>query len=106
MNQDSSTVRLTTWLREEIRGSRPGDRLPSTRALVDARRVSPVTVSRVLAALGAEGLVVAGPARDVRRAAAAAQPPADYPGRRSRSVTGRWTPRACRRSPTRPTRTA
>ncbi|MGH3399371.1 MAG: PLP-dependent aminotransferase family protein [Streptosporangiaceae bacterium] len=61
MSQDSSTVRLTTWLREEIRGSRPGDRLPSTRALVDTHRVSPVTVSRVLAALGAEGLVVSRP---------------------------------------------
>jgi DNA-binding transcriptional MocR family regulator len=61
MNQDSSTERLASLLRAEIRGARPGDRLPSTRSLVEAHHVSPVTVSRVLAALGAEGLVVSRP---------------------------------------------
>jgi DNA-binding transcriptional MocR family regulator len=61
MNQDSSTARLASWLREEIRGAQPGDRLPSTRSLVETHHVSPVTVSRVLAALGAEGLVESRP---------------------------------------------
>ena len=88
MNQDSSTARLASWLREEIRGARPGDRLPSTRALVDAHRVSPVTVSRVLAALGAEGLVVSRPGAGtfVAPAAAADARAPTTPGRPSRSA--------------------
>ena len=40
---------------------RPGDALPSTRVLVEEYRVSPVTVSRALAVLVAEGLVVTRP---------------------------------------------
>ncbi|RBQ14457.1 PLP-dependent aminotransferase family protein [Spongiactinospora rosea] len=40
---------------------RPGDRLPSSRELVRAHGVSPVTVSRALAVLAAEGRVVTRP---------------------------------------------
>ena len=58
MNYDSTTAAaLVGWLRQEIARRRPGDRLPSTRWLVDKHHVSPVTVSRALAVLGAEGLV-------------------------------------------------
>ena len=79
MIQDSSTTRLTGWLREEIRAARPGDRLPSTRWLVDTHHVSPVTVSRVLAALGAEGLIVSRPGAGTFVAPPARRPgPADY----------------------------
>lgn len=40
---------------------RPGDRLPSSRALMSRHQVSPVTVARAIALLGAEGLVVTRP---------------------------------------------
>lgn len=40
---------------------RPGDLLPSTRTLVQRHRVSPVTVSRALSQLAAEGLVITRP---------------------------------------------
>lgn len=61
MNQDSSTARLAGLLRKEVRRLAPGDRLPSTRSLVEAHKVSPVTVSRALAVLAGEGLVVTRP---------------------------------------------
>ncbi|WP_241661543.1 PLP-dependent aminotransferase family protein [Thermomonospora catenispora] len=48
-------------LRAEAVRRRPGDRLPSSRALVARLGVSPVTVSRALARLAAEGLVVTRP---------------------------------------------
>ncbi|WP_312881588.1 aminotransferase-like domain-containing protein [Thermomonospora cellulosilytica] len=48
-------------LRTEAARLRPGDRLPSSRALVARLGVSPVTVSRALARLAAEGLVVTRP---------------------------------------------
>jgi DNA-binding transcriptional MocR family regulator len=61
INQDSSTARLADWLRSEARRLAPGDRLPSTRSLVEAHKVSPVTVSRALASLAGEGLIVTRP---------------------------------------------
>jgi DNA-binding transcriptional MocR family regulator len=39
----------------------PGDRLPSSRELIERHRVSPVTVSRAIALLAAEGAVVTRP---------------------------------------------
>ncbi len=39
----------------------PGDRLPSSRELIEQHRVSPVTVSRVISQLAAEGAVVTRP---------------------------------------------
>ena len=52
---------MADWLRGEVRRRSPGDRLPSSRSLVDAHKVSPVTVSRALAVLASEGLLVTRP---------------------------------------------
>jgi DNA-binding transcriptional MocR family regulator len=48
-------------LRTEIRQLAPGARLPSTRELTGSHRVSPVTVSRAIATLTREGLIVSRP---------------------------------------------
>lgn len=61
MTESSSIATLADRLRAEVGRLASGDRLPSTRALVDAHHVSPVTVSRALAALAAEGLVITRP---------------------------------------------
>ncbi|MFF5206276.1 PLP-dependent aminotransferase family protein [Streptosporangium sp. NPDC000396] len=61
MNDDSSIVRLAATLREEAGRLRPGDRLPSSRELMRLYNVSPVTVSRALGQLAAEGRVVIRP---------------------------------------------
>jgi DNA-binding transcriptional MocR family regulator len=61
MENDSTTAQLVECLRAEIRALRPGDRLPSSRHLVDEHRVSPVTVSRALSTLVVEGLIVTRP---------------------------------------------
>jgi DNA-binding transcriptional MocR family regulator len=64
---------MADWLRNEVRRRSPGDRLPSSRSLVDAHKVSPVTVSRALAMLAGEGLIVTRPGAGVfaaKRAAA------------------------------------
>ncbi|MFC3996931.1 PLP-dependent aminotransferase family protein [Nocardiopsis sediminis] len=61
MNQRSSVRDLTDVLRSEFDRYSPGAKLPSSRALVDRHGVSPVTVSRAIAALAAEGLVVTRP---------------------------------------------
>jgi DNA-binding transcriptional MocR family regulator len=76
INNDSSTVRLASVLRTEIRQLAPGARLPSTRELTSTHRVSPVTVSRAIAVLTREGLVVS------RSGAGTfvAEPPARAPG--------------------------
>ena len=59
---------------------RPGDRLPSSRALMARHQVSPVTVSRAIALLSAEGLVVSRPGAGTyvaERARVGARGPAD-----------------------------
>lgn len=61
MQQDSSTEALASLLRDELAGLRPGDRLPSSRTLVHRHKVSPVTVSRALGLLAAEGRVITRP---------------------------------------------
>ena len=48
-------------LRECARSMRPGERLPSTRELTARYGVSPVTLSRALAALAAEGVLITRP---------------------------------------------
>ncbi|WP_146058734.1 GntR family transcriptional regulator, partial [Streptomyces sp. FM008] len=58
MTERSSVADLAKTLREEVDRYSPGERLPSSRALVERYRVSPVTVSRALAQLAAEGVVV------------------------------------------------
>ncbi len=59
---------LASRLRLELDRYSPGGKLPSSRALVDRFRVSPVTVSRALAQLAAEGLVVTRPGAGAFRA--------------------------------------
>ncbi|MEV7286572.1 PLP-dependent aminotransferase family protein [Streptomyces sp. NPDC093252] len=68
MHQSSSVDELANRLREELDRYSPGGKLPSSRALVERFRVSPVTVSRALAQLTAEGLVVTRPGAGAFRA--------------------------------------
>ncbi|MFD3329173.1 PLP-dependent aminotransferase family protein [Streptomyces sp. NPDC058701] len=68
MHERSSVVELAESLRAELNRYSIGGKLPSSRSLVDRYRVSPVTVSRALAQLAAEGLVVTRPGAGVFRA--------------------------------------
>ncbi|WP_405909618.1 MULTISPECIES: PLP-dependent aminotransferase family protein [unclassified Streptomyces] len=79
MNESSSVGGLANQLRRELNRYSPGGKLPSSRALVERFRVSPVTVSRALAQLSAEGLVVTRPGAGAFRAQprAAAEPAGD-----------------------------
>jgi DNA-binding transcriptional MocR family regulator len=61
INNDSSSERLKEWLRTEAARLGPGQRLPSTRWLIQTHRMSPLTVSRALGELGREGIVVSRP---------------------------------------------
>ncbi|MEU5837124.1 PLP-dependent aminotransferase family protein [Streptomyces diacarni] len=70
MSERSSVAELAEWLRGELDRYSPGEKLPSSRALVQRFRASPVTVSRALAVLAAEGLVVTRPGAGVFRAEA------------------------------------
>ncbi|MER8223966.1 PLP-dependent aminotransferase family protein [Streptomyces sp. NPDC094143] len=68
MHERSSVAELAEQLRREFDRYSPGGKLPSSRALVERFRVSPVTVSRALAQLAAEGLVVTRPGAGAFRA--------------------------------------
>jgi DNA-binding transcriptional MocR family regulator len=68
MSNDSSSRNLANALRDELHHYSPGEKLPSNRALVERFAVSPVTVSRALAILTAEGLVVTRPGAGAYRA--------------------------------------
>ncbi|WP_432176925.1 PLP-dependent aminotransferase family protein [Streptomyces sp. Tue6028] len=68
MQERSSVAELANQLRRELDRYSPGGKLPSSRALVERFRVSPVTVSRALAQLAAEGLVVTRPGAGAFRA--------------------------------------
>jgi DNA-binding transcriptional MocR family regulator len=61
INNDSSTDQLKQWLRGEAARLGPGQQLPSTRWIIQARHVSPLTVSRALAELRREGVLVIRP---------------------------------------------
>ena len=61
INNDTSTEQLKQWLRAEAARLGPGRRLPSTRWIIQARHVSPLTVSRALAELSREGVLVIRP---------------------------------------------
>ncbi|MEU9391365.1 PLP-dependent aminotransferase family protein [Streptomyces sp. NPDC048324] len=69
MQQRSSVGELAEQLKQELNRYSPGGKLPSSRVLVERFRVSPVTVSRALAQLAAEGLVVTRPGAGAFRAA-------------------------------------
>jgi DNA-binding transcriptional MocR family regulator len=79
MQERSSVAELVAVLRRELDRYSPGGKLPSSRALVERFRVSPVTVSRALAQLAAEGLVVTRPGAGAFRARPrpSAVPPGD-----------------------------
>ncbi|MER5772545.1 aminotransferase-like domain-containing protein [Streptomyces sp. NPDC001985] len=68
MHERSSVAELAAVLRNELDRYPHGGKLPSSRALVERFRVSPVTVSRALARLTAEGLVVTRPGAGAFRA--------------------------------------
>ncbi|MFD9380681.1 PLP-dependent aminotransferase family protein [Streptomyces sp. NPDC059999] len=68
MYERSSAAELAESLKSELNRYSVGGKLPSSRALVEHYRVSPVTVSRALALLAAEGLVVTRPGAGVFRA--------------------------------------
>ncbi|MER7971213.1 PLP-dependent aminotransferase family protein [Streptomyces sp. NPDC096080] len=72
MYESSSVGELASKLRQELDRYSPGEKLPSSRALIERFRVSPVTVSRALAQLAAEGLVTTRPGAGAYRA----EPPA------------------------------
>ncbi len=86
MQERSSVAELVTSLRAELNRYSPGGKLPSSRALVERFRVSPVTVSRAIAQLAAEGLVTTRPGSGAFRAEPRAALPAraTRPGRRCR----------------------
>lgn len=67
---------LVESLRSELNRYSVGGKLPSSRSLVERFRVSPVTVSRALAQLAAEGLVVTRPGAGVFRCAPRESAPA------------------------------
>ncbi|MET7473893.1 PLP-dependent aminotransferase family protein [Streptomyces sp. NPDC005648] len=68
MQERSSVDELANQLKRELNRYSPGGKLPSSRALVERFRVSPVTVARALAQLAAEGLVVTRPGAGAFRA--------------------------------------
>ncbi|WP_176712259.1 MULTISPECIES: PLP-dependent aminotransferase family protein [unclassified Streptomyces] len=68
MQERSSVAELVNALKSELERYSPGGKLPSSRALVERFRVSPVTVSRAVAQLAAEGLVVTRPGSGAFRA--------------------------------------
>ncbi|MFE3600529.1 PLP-dependent aminotransferase family protein [Streptomyces sp. NPDC059142] len=68
MHERNSVVELAHSLRQELKHYSPGGKLPSSRELIERYRVSPVTVSRALARLAAEGLVVTRPGAGAFRA--------------------------------------
>ncbi|MGS2589893.1 aminotransferase-like domain-containing protein [Streptomyces hebeiensis] len=70
MNDSSSVARLTATLRKELDRYSDGEKLPSSRELVTRYQVSPVTVSRAVATLAAEGLVASRPGTGVFKATA------------------------------------
>ncbi|MEU6969714.1 PLP-dependent aminotransferase family protein [Kitasatospora aureofaciens] len=74
MSDGSSIETLVAILRTEIARLSPGDRLPSSRDLITRHGVGPVTVSRAIALLAAEGAVVTRPGSGTY--VAARRPPA------------------------------
>jgi DNA-binding transcriptional MocR family regulator len=61
MSESSSINVLVASLTRDVAALAPGDRLPTSRELVRRHGVSPVTVSRAIARLAAEGVVVTRP---------------------------------------------
>ncbi|MFI6498569.1 PLP-dependent aminotransferase family protein [Nonomuraea typhae] len=79
MNNDSSIAHIAAVLREEVARLQPGDRLPSSREIMRRHGVSPVTVSRAIGQLTAEGRVVTRPGAGAFVARQATRSPAAEP---------------------------
>ncbi|WP_433615588.1 PLP-dependent aminotransferase family protein [Dactylosporangium sp. CA-139114] len=79
MNDDNAAARVIQDLRAAAAGSPPGSRLPTVRELTARHQASPITVSRAIRALAAEGLLDTQPGRGtfVAARAAAAVPAPD-----------------------------
>ncbi|MCC9306230.1 PLP-dependent aminotransferase family protein [Kitasatospora sp. RB6PN24] len=93
MSDSSSTETLVAILRTEIARLAPGDRLPSSRDLITRHGVGPVTVSRAIALLAAEGAVVTRPGSGTyvatRRPQAAGEPDTSW---QAVALAGRHVP--------------
>lgn len=74
MSESSTSGELAAELRTLLAGLSTGERLPGSRELVERFRVSPVTVSRAVALLAAEGLVVTRPGSGTYAAARPRRP--------------------------------
>ncbi|MFI6907096.1 PLP-dependent aminotransferase family protein [Nonomuraea sp. NPDC050394] len=61
MSDSSSSAELAASMRAMIDRLSPGDRLPSSRELIQRYRVGPATVSQAIATLAAEGAVITRP---------------------------------------------
>ncbi|MFI5735038.1 PLP-dependent aminotransferase family protein [Kribbella sp. NPDC051587] len=68
MKHSSSSAAVAAAVRDELHRYSIGEKLPSSRSLVERFGVSPVTVSQALAILSDEGLVVTRPGAGVFRA--------------------------------------
>ncbi|MCM2576550.1 aminotransferase-like domain-containing protein [Streptomyces meridianus] len=68
MHERSSVAQLAAILREDLPRYSEGEKLPSSRILVERHQVSPVTLSRAIGVLVAEGRVVSRPGVGVFRA--------------------------------------
>ncbi|MEV2277200.1 PLP-dependent aminotransferase family protein [Nocardiopsis sp. NPDC049922] len=68
MKESSSVGALAASLRRDFERYQPGEKLPSSRALVERYGVGPVTVSRAVAQLAAEGVLVTRPGAGAFRA--------------------------------------
>ncbi|MEV0584309.1 PLP-dependent aminotransferase family protein [Nonomuraea sp. NPDC050310] len=61
MSDSSSSAELAATMRAMIGRMAPGERLPTSRELIQRYRVGPGTVSQAIAALAAEGVVISRP---------------------------------------------
>ncbi|MFB9686794.1 PLP-dependent aminotransferase family protein [Amycolatopsis plumensis] len=68
MSESSSVRKVAARLRGEIECYSDGSKLPSSRELISRYRISPVTMSRVIAVLAEEGMVTVRPGAGVFRA--------------------------------------
>ncbi|MEO3788734.1 PLP-dependent aminotransferase family protein [Nonomuraea sp. B10E15] len=80
MDNDSSIAKIAAILRGEAARLGPGARLPSSREIMRRHNVSPVTVSRAIGQLAAEGRVVTRPGSGafVAHPAPRGEDPADF----------------------------
>ncbi|WP_432988777.1 PLP-dependent aminotransferase family protein [Dactylosporangium sp. CA-233914] len=79
MNDDNAAERVIQDLRAALTGAPPGTRLPTVRELTARHQASPITVTRAIRALAAEGLLDTQPGRGSFVAARPAPPASAAP---------------------------